>query len=81
MLNLQRAIRLYDHSVQQDKVWDYLVAKDMHLKHVAGQVMGIAGLGRIGQSVARKAQAFDMPVIAYDPFLPLKSRKTWALSW
>lgn len=36
----------------------------------AGQVMGIAGLGRIGQSVARKAQAFDMEVIAYDPFLP-----------
>lgn len=70
MLNLQRAIRLYDHSVQQDKVWDYLVAKDMHLKRIAGQVMGIAGLGRIGQSVARKAQAFDMPVIAYDPFLP-----------
>lgn len=32
--------------------------------------MGIAGLGRIGQSVARKAQAFDMEVIAYDPFLP-----------
>lgn len=70
MLNLQRAIRLYDHSVQVDKKWDYLVAKDMHLKRIAGQVMGIAGLGRIGQSVARKAQAFDMELIAYDPFLP-----------
>ena len=42
----------------------------MGLKRIAGQVMGIAGLGRIGQSVARKAQAFDMEVIAYDPFLP-----------
>lgn len=70
MLNVQRAIRLYDRSVQQDHVWDYLVAKDMHLKRIAGQVMGIAGLGRIGQSVARKAQGFDMPVIAYDPFPP-----------
>lgn len=70
MLNLQRAIRLYDKSVQNDRVWDYLVAKDLHLKRIAGQVMGIAGLGRIGQSVARKAQSFDMPVIAYDPFLP-----------
>ncbi len=70
MLNLQRAVRLYDRSIQQDKVWDYLVAKDMHLKRIAGQTMGIAGLGRIGQSVARKAQAFDMPVIAYDPYLP-----------
>ncbi len=70
MLNLQRAIRFYDHSVQQDHNWDYLVARDLHLKRVAGQVMGIAGLGRIGQSVARKALAFDMPVIAYDPYLP-----------
>ena len=61
MLNLQRGIRQYDRSVQQDRVWDYQVVK--HLKR-------IAGLGRIGQSVARKAQAFDMEVIAYDPFLP-----------
>ena len=70
MLNLQRGIRRYDKSVQEDHVWDYLVARDMHLKRIAGQTMGIAGLGRIGQSVARKAKAFDMNVIAYDPFLP-----------
>lgn len=70
MLNLQRSIRLYDKSVQEDHVWDYLVAKNQHMKRIAGQVMGIAGLGRIGQSVARKAQAFDMTVIAYDPYLP-----------
>lgn len=31
---------------------------------------GLKGLVLIGQSVARKAQAFDMEVIAYDPFLP-----------
>ena len=68
MLNLQRGIRQYDRSVQQDHVWDYQVVP--HLKRIAGQVMGIAGLGRIGQSVARKALAFDMEVIAYDPFLP-----------
>ena len=70
MLNLLRGIRFYDRSVQQDRVWDYLVAKDLHLKRIAGQTLGIAGLGRIGQSVARKAQGFDMEVIAYDPYLP-----------
>lgn len=68
MLNLERAIRQYDRSVQVDKVWDYSAVK--HLRRIAGQVLGIVGLGRIGQSVARKAQAFDMEVIAYDPFLP-----------
>ncbi len=70
MLNLQRGIRRYDESVQKDRVWDYLVARDLHLRRIAGQTMGIAGLGRIGQSVARKAQGFDMEVIAYDPYLP-----------
>lgn len=68
MLNLQRAIRQYDRSVQQDKVWDYSVVQ--HLRRIEGQVMGIAGLGRIGQSVAKKAKGFDMEIIAYDPYLP-----------
>ena len=68
MLCLQRAIRIYDRSVQVDKEWNYLAAQ--HLQRIEGQTMGIVGLGRIGQSVARKAKGFDMNVIAYDPFLP-----------
>lgn len=42
------------------------------LKRIEGQTMGIVGLGRIGQSVAKKAHGFDMRVIACDPFLPLE---------
>jgi len=34
-----------------------------------GKVLGILGLGRIGTEVAKRAQAFDMEIIAYDPFL------------
>lgn len=68
MLCLQRAIRIYDRSVQVDKEWNYLAAQ--HLQRIEGQTMGIVGLGRIGQSVARKAHGFDMRVIAYDPLLP-----------
>jgi D-3-phosphoglycerate dehydrogenase len=33
---------------------------------ILGQTMGIIGLGRIGKEVATRAQAFGMPVIAYD---------------
>ncbi len=37
--------------------------------HVAGQTLGIIGLGDIGRAVARKAQAFRLNVIGYDPYI------------
>jgi D-3-phosphoglycerate dehydrogenase len=36
---------------------------------LADKTLGIVGLGRIGQEVAKRAQAFQMRVIGYDPFL------------
>ncbi len=38
--------------------------------HIAGQTFGIIGLGNIGRAVARKAKAFNMRVVAYDPLIP-----------
>ncbi len=37
--------------------------------HISGETFGIIGLGNIGRAVARKALAFGMKVIAYDPFI------------
>jgi len=34
-----------------------------------GKTLGIIGLGRVGIEVARRARAFDMKVMAYDPFV------------
>jgi D-3-phosphoglycerate dehydrogenase / 2-oxoglutarate reductase len=34
-----------------------------------GKTLGIIGIGRIGQLVARRAQSFGMDVLAYDPFV------------
>ncbi len=36
---------------------------------LAGKTLGIVGLGRIGTEIARRATAFGMEVIAYDPFV------------
>jgi D-3-phosphoglycerate dehydrogenase len=46
--------------------WDRepFVGVEMH-----GKTLGIVGLGRIGTEVARRAQAFQMAVVAYDPYL------------
>ncbi|MEM6795106.1 MAG: phosphoglycerate dehydrogenase [Acidobacteriota bacterium] len=33
------------------------------------KTLGLIGFGRIGQQVARRARAFDMKILAYDPFL------------
>ncbi|HEY3244616.1 MAG TPA: phosphoglycerate dehydrogenase [Phycisphaerae bacterium] len=36
---------------------------------LAGQVLGLVGLGRVGRAVALRALAFEMQVVAYDPFV------------
>jgi len=36
---------------------------------LAGKTLGIIGIGRIGQSLAKKAKALGMNVIAFDPYI------------
>ena len=36
---------------------------------LAGHTLGIVGLGRIGTGVAQRARAFEMRVVAHDPFV------------
>ena len=37
---------------------------------LVGRTAGLVGLGRVGAAVARRLQALEMSVIAFDPFLP-----------
>ena len=36
---------------------------------VRNKTLGICGLGRVGSEVAKRAQAFDMRLVGYDPFV------------
>lgn len=65
LLALSRNIAPANQSLVEGR-WD---RKAYMGKQVAGKTIGIVGMGRIGREVASRARAFDMKVIAYDPFL------------
>src|SRR5580765_8550422 len=46
--------------------WD---RKQFQGVELCGKTLGVLGLGRIGSEVAKRAVAFGMQVVAYDPFL------------
>ncbi|MEO0453322.1 MAG: phosphoglycerate dehydrogenase [Verrucomicrobiota bacterium] len=54
------------HSTMKDGGWDRKKFQGVELNN---KVLGIIGMGRIGSEVARRAIAFGMRVLAYDPYL------------
>jgi len=65
MLALSRNIAPANQSLIEGR-WD---RKKYMGTQVAGKTLGVVGLGRIGLAVAKRAQAFEMKVLGFDPFL------------
>ncbi|CEF67819.1 D-3-phosphoglycerate dehydrogenase [Strongyloides ratti] len=65
ILSLARRVPQADASMKA-RVW---ARKNFMGEEVGGKILGIIGLGRIGQMVASRMQAFGMKVVGYDPFI------------
>jgi len=65
MLALAREIPRADSGMKQDK-W---LKKELEGVELNGKTLGVVGFGRIGVEVGRRAAAFGMNVIAYDPLI------------
>ncbi len=65
MLSLCRNIPQAHASMQAGR-WD---RKKFMGTELCGKTLGIVGVGRIGGAIAKRAKAFEMRVLAYDPIL------------
>src|SRR5512138_2845756 len=65
LLNLARKVPQAYKSMLDGK-WD---RKQFQGTELAGKTLGVLGLGRIGSEVAKRALAFGMRVLGYDPFV------------
>jgi D-3-phosphoglycerate dehydrogenase len=65
MISMCRSIPRANASMHAGK-WD---KKSLQGSELRGKTLGIVGLGRIGLEVARRAKAFGMELIGYDPFI------------
>src|SRR6185436_17889398 len=65
LLGLARQVPRLDKAMHEGK-WEKGSAAGTEVR---GKVLGLIGLGRIGGEVAVRAEAFDMKVLGYDPFI------------
>jgi len=65
MLALARHLTRADSTTRAGK-WE---KKSLQGTELRGKTLGIVGLGRVGMEVAKRAKAFEMQIIAHDPFV------------
>jgi D-3-phosphoglycerate dehydrogenase len=66
MLSLVRDLPRADKSMKDGK-W---LKKEFEGAELFGKTLGVIGMGRIGAAVVKRAAAFDMNVVGYDPLIP-----------
>lgn len=69
LMSLARKIPLANQSLRTGEL-DWKKRNTFQGTQLAGKTLGVVGLGRIGQTVATRALAFEMKVLGYDPYYP-----------
>src|SRR6201981_3656762 len=72
LLNVARKIPQADASLRSKK-WN---RKDFEGVELYNKTLGVIGMGRIGSELSRRAIAFGMRVVAYDPYLSATRART-----
>ena len=66
MLDVSRRISEGDRLLRRERGF---TREDIMGREMSGKVVGLVGIGHIGRIVAALARAFDMTVLAFDPYL------------
>ncbi len=66
MLSCVRQFPYAHNNLKQDRVWR---RQDWYGTELKDKKLGIIGFGNIGSRVGKRAKAFEMEVIAYDPYI------------
>lgn len=70
MLTLTKSIAFHDESLRADPKANWRPALNPFGRRMSAMTFGVVGIGRIGTAAARRAKAFDMDVVFYDPYQP-----------
>ena len=69
MAHLINAVRSFpgaNHQLKNERKWK---REDWYGTELKGKKLGVIGFGNIGSRVAKRAKAFEMEVLAYDPYV------------
>ena len=70
LLACAKRLNVHHDNVRAGRWWGDEFARLPQMPPIDGQVLGLVSFGNIARAAARKARAFGMDVIAYDPYVP-----------
>jgi phosphoglycerate dehydrogenase-like enzyme len=70
MMTLAKSIAYHDQMLREDLKANWRPAHNPFGRRLSACTFGVVGAGRIGTAAMRRAAAFDMDVVFYDPYVP-----------